>query len=135
MNNLLSKKRNELTRKKKGFTLIELIIVIAIIAILAAIAIPKFGAAKQNADVAADKANAKIIATAVATAVANGEITSDSKDLSKLADADYDKYIDGGSVPKANIGTFTVSYDFGANGTDGNGVNVSDGNGIVYPIS
>lgn len=137
MNNLLSKKRNELAKKKKGFTLIELIIVIAIIAILAAIAIPKFGAARQSANDAADKANAKIIATAVTTAVANGEITSTNQDLSSLVDSDYDKYIDGGTVPKPKSGseTFTVSYNFGTDGTNGTGVTVLNGKTKEYPVS
>ena len=55
MNNLSIKKMTELSKKKKkGFTLIELIIVIAIIAILAAMAIPKFGAIRENANVKAD---------------------------------------------------------------------------------
>ena len=48
----------KLKNKKKGFTLIELIIVIAIIAILAAVALPKFGAVKKNANIKADIANA-----------------------------------------------------------------------------
>ena len=68
MNNLSIRKMNEVSKKKKkGFTLIELIIVIAIIAILAAMAIPKFGAVRENANVKADIATAKNIATTVAT--------------------------------------------------------------------
>lgn len=79
MNNLLRKKTNELTKKKKkGFTLIELIIVIAIIAILAAIALPRFGAIRENGNVRADIATAKNIQTAVTTAIANGQITLDA---------------------------------------------------------
>ncbi|MHC9332823.1 prepilin-type N-terminal cleavage/methylation domain-containing protein, partial [Clostridium perfringens] len=49
------------TKKKQGFTLIELIIVIAIIAILAAIAIPKLLSIQRKARVKADIASAKTI--------------------------------------------------------------------------
>lgn len=131
MNQLLKRKNSELTvKKKKGFTLIELIIVIAVIAILAAIALPKFGAAKHNADVAADQANAKIIATAVSTAVANGDITPVDADTS-IGSSSYLKYIDGGVLPKAKTGTkaFVVTYG------NTNGVIVTNGTNRMYPIS
>jgi len=52
-------------RNKKGFTLIELIVVIAIIAILAAIAIPSFIGITDEANKKVDVANATNIATAV----------------------------------------------------------------------
>ena len=61
-------------KKKKGFTLIELIIVIAIIAILAAIAIPKFGDIRRNAALKSDVANAKVIANAASALIAEGKI-------------------------------------------------------------
>ncbi|MDD3864612.1 MAG: prepilin-type N-terminal cleavage/methylation domain-containing protein [Eubacteriales bacterium] len=44
-------------RSKKGFTLIEMLIVIAIIAILAAIAFPTFSAQLTKANEAVDEAN------------------------------------------------------------------------------
>lgn len=44
---------------KKGFTLAELLIVVAIIAILVAIAIPVFSAQLEKAKIATDKANVR----------------------------------------------------------------------------
>mgnify|MGYP002477333342 CR=1 FL=1 len=53
-------------KKQEGFTLIELIIVIAILAIIAAIAIPNILGAIDNSRKATDVANAKIIMNAAA---------------------------------------------------------------------
>lgn len=65
-------------KKKKGFTLIELIIVIAIIAILAAFAIPKFGEVRKNAAIKADVANAKTIANAATYLISEGTVNNDT---------------------------------------------------------
>ena len=65
-------------KKKKGFTLIELIIVIAIIGVLSAIAVPKFSSIQKDAKVKADIASAKVIADATKALIAIGGITDSS---------------------------------------------------------
>lgn len=61
-----------LRKKKKGFTLIELIIVVAILAILAAVAIPRLGSMTGKAQESADIASAKTIANAATIVIAEG---------------------------------------------------------------
>lgn len=56
MKSILKKKLN-----KKGFTLAELLVVVAIIAVLVAIAIPVFTAATDKAEEAVKKANCRSV--------------------------------------------------------------------------
>lgn len=115
MLNTLTKKRNE-QKKKKGFTLIELIIVIAIIAILIALVVPKFMNVTKDAKIKADIANARTIESAITTARATDSLkftsgtTVDLKAL--IQNVPVGKHIEGGTFEatfdEANNGTITV---------------------------
>lgn len=60
---------------KKGFTLMEMMIVVAIIAILVAIAIPTFTGSIEKAKKATDDANFRALKAIITAAYLSGELT------------------------------------------------------------
>lgn len=85
---MMEKMRN--AKKRKGFTLIELIVVIVILGILAAIAIPRFMSQTDNAKNSAGEATARTLNSAVALYMVD-EAANDAKadpDLDAATDAD-----------------------------------------------
>ena len=63
-------------RNKKGFTLAELLIVVAIIAVLVAIAIPIFNSQLEKARESTDIANARDYYAEISTAILDGSLSS-----------------------------------------------------------
>ncbi|MFA5525114.1 MAG: type II secretion system protein, partial [Tissierellales bacterium] len=83
-------------KNKKGFTLVELVVVIAILGILAAIAVPKFASVTQNANKKAFEANHRTVVAAIQMYMA-----ANNGDVPEAIDEDEDEdifkdYIEGG---------------------------------------
>ena len=84
-----------LKKKKKGFTLLELLVVLAILAILIAIAIPVYKNQKEKAAITAHNANVRVLETAVES------YRQDHGEYPKNVDALKGNYIK--SVPKVPV--------------------------------
>ncbi len=131
-NSILAKKKELEARGYKGFTLMEMLIVVAIIAILVAIAIPVFTSQLNRAKVEADVANIRsgyaVVAVEVMTDTtigstgtatyhlkADGSVTKDDTDTKNLfmtqGAPTEDQSISGQTVTKWSANT-PINYEY-----------------------
>ena len=88
-----------LKQKKKAFTLLEMLVVLAILAILIAIAIPVYKNQKEKAAITAHNANVSVLETAVES-YRQDHHGDFPEDISQLKDGEYIKQIP--PVPTSN---------------------------------
>ncbi|NLJ78140.1 MAG: prepilin-type N-terminal cleavage/methylation domain-containing protein [Tissierellia bacterium] len=114
----------------RGFTLIELVVVIAILAILAAIAIPRYQASRKRAAISAHNANVRTIEGAANMYIADNEDSDVTSEEINGGDSDPLKdYLQDPPVVPKGTGDSNVEEKEGEFYT----VEITDGEITVIP--
>ena len=108
---------------KKGFTIVELVIVIAVIAILAAVLIPTFSSIIKKAKISNDTVLAKNLTTAIATESITSKPTSMEEVVTKLYNAGF---------VLENLSPTTEDYFYGWDSKNNQIILISDEYSVVY---
>lgn len=96
---------------KKGFTLIELIVVIAILGILALIAIPRFANVQKNARIDSDIATANTIVNAAKVYISSQNLNWTNAQAVKVTDLTGAKLLE--SAPTAQTNNIAMEITIG----------------------
>lgn len=112
--------KKRINKKRRGFTLIELVMVVAILGTLSSIALVKFTDVGKESKINSDYITASNIATATKLAINDGVSDITLYKLSK------EGYIEGTPKPQSEEGGFVVSIDNG-------NINVKVGEKVFYP--
>lgn len=105
-------KLNKTRSLKAGFSLVEMLVVIAVIGIIAAIAVPNIGRINQSAQEATAKRNAQNLASVFASGTAAG---LDFVNGASTAGAIAQNVITGATIPANDPGPFAGTF-FGVPG-------------------
>ena len=130
-------------RKKRGFTIIELLIVMAVIAILVGIAIPSFRAMQTEAWRTKAEGDVRVLKIALESLYKNtgffpavadtwqNDLTNASPRV--LESVLNDPFNPGKSYKYTLAGSYYVVYSVGANGDDTTTVTISDTGVVTTP--
>lgn len=141
-------------KKKRGFTLIELIIVLAVMAIIALIAIPNFAAVRNNSKNKADLQSCETIKRTVLMLVSDETVTvtadteisftpetditdNDTNGLSKEEAKKIDEALKEVKAPQGNktVTTESSTQDEATEGCDSYLITINDGEVVVKTVA
>ncbi|MBC2576167.1 type II secretion system protein [Peptostreptococcus canis] len=113
-------------KKRKGFSIIEMVLVVSIIGILAAIITIKYSNVQNKARINSDYANASSIATAIVLGRNDGKASTDLNTVDKLVNLGY---LPSSPKPQSeNTESFTIEVN-----DDNDNIKVKAGEKVFYP--
>ena len=127
----------KMAKGNKGFTLVEIIVVVAIIGILSLIIVPRLSGYTKKAEKAADTATAKTIQTAVVTLLADGTLkVSDTEDATfNVGDSTTVTDADGFTKPTGEDSAVNTAIQNALRELVGEGVTHSSGGKFTVTIT